>query len=73
MRSRRWAHRKLVAGLPLDRLLTETDGPFVEAEGLPVRPTSVAGTVADLGLLRAIEAGQIARIIIANLRTLVTA
>lgn len=66
-------HRKLVAGLPLDRLLTETDGPFVEAEGLPVRPTSVADTVAALASLRALEAGQIARTIIANLRTLVTA
>ncbi|WP_294293740.1 Qat anti-phage system TatD family nuclease QatD [uncultured Sphingomonas sp.] len=66
-------HRKLVAGLPLDRLLTETDGPFVEAEGLPVRPTSVADTVTELASLRAVEAGQIARTIIANLRTLVTA
>jgi TatD DNase family protein len=66
-------HRKLVAALPLDRLLTETDGPFVEAEGLPVRPTSVADTITELASLRAVEAGQIARTVIANLRTLVTA
>lgn len=66
-------HRKLVAGLPLDRLLTETDGPFVEADGLPVRPTSVADTVDGLASLQAVEASQIARTIIANLRTLVTA
>lgn len=64
-------HRKLVASLPLDRLLTETDGPFIEVEGAPVRPASVADTVAELASLRSAEADQIARVVIANLRTLV--
>ncbi|MCP3441519.1 Qat anti-phage system TatD family nuclease QatD [Bradyrhizobium sp. CCGUVB14] len=63
-------HRQLVAGLPADRLLTETDGPFVEIGGRPVRPRDVAQTVAELAALRgetieAMEGG-----ILNNLRTL---
>ena len=30
--------RNLVGSLPLDRLVTETDGPFVERDGRPLRP-----------------------------------
>ena len=66
-------HRQLVAALPLDRLLTETDGPFVEIDGTPIRPPSVSDTVNQLASLRAIEAGQLGRTIISNLRALVTA
>lgn len=64
-------HRQLVAGLPLDRLLTETDGPFVEAAGQPVRPTAVARTVADLATLRGETADVMSHRIVANLRALV--
>lgn len=66
-------HRQLVATLPLERLLTETDGPFVEIEGTPVRPPSVAGTVTALATLHGVEAGQIAQTMVSNLRTLVSA
>lgn len=65
-------HRQLVAGLPADRLLTETDGPFVEAAGRPVRPSAVAQTVADLAALRGDPVDMMARRIVANLRALVT-
>lgn len=65
-------HRQLVAGLPADRLLTETDGPFVEAAGRPVRPSAVAQTVADLATLRGETADVMAQRIVANLRALVT-
>ena len=41
-------HRQLVGSLPLDRLLTETDGPFVERDGQPVRPRDIRDTVAEL-------------------------
>ncbi|TGU42161.1 TatD family deoxyribonuclease, partial [bacterium M00.F.Ca.ET.152.01.1.1] len=34
--------QKLVRSLPLDRLLTETDGPFVEVGDKPVHPGDVA-------------------------------
>jgi TatD DNase family protein len=41
-------HRELVGKLPVDRLLTETDGPFVERDGRPARPVDVASTVAEV-------------------------
>lgn len=34
-------HRKFISILPLDRLLTETDGPFILHEGTPLRPSDV--------------------------------
>jgi TatD DNase family protein len=64
-------HQRLVADLPADRLLTETDGPFVEADGRPIRPREVAGTVEQLAALRAVPTDVMARTILANLRTLV--
>ena len=63
---------ELVASLPADRLLTETDGPFVEFEGHAIRPCDVARTVADLAALRAVPAKVMMRDIIANLRALLT-
>ncbi|WP_018991606.1 Qat anti-phage system TatD family nuclease QatD [Aromatoleum toluclasticum] len=47
--------RSLIVGLPLDRILTETDGPFVQVDGVAVRPRSVAGTLTALAPLRGIE------------------
>lgn len=65
-------HRQLVVSLPPDRLLTETDGPFVTSDGLPVRPRAVAQTVADLATLRGETAEAMALRIVSNLRVLVT-
>ncbi len=65
-------HRQLVVSLPLDRLLTETDGPFVTSDGLPVRPRAVAQTVADLATLRGDTTEAMALRIVSNLRALVT-
>lgn len=47
--------RSLIVGLPLDRILIETDGPFVQVDGVAVRPRSVAGTLTALAPLRGIE------------------
>ena len=33
--------RAIIASLPRDRVLTESDGPFVEVHGVPARPTDV--------------------------------
>ncbi len=63
-------HRALVASLPADRLLTETDGPFVEKDGRPVRPPDVKGTVASLAEVRGVLPDAMARQIISNLGTL---
>jgi TatD DNase family protein len=66
-------HQRLVAELPADRLLTETDGPFVEVGGRPIRPSEVAGAVEQLATLRAMPVDGMALAILANLRSLVTA
>lgn len=64
-------HRALVAQLPNDRLLTETDGPFVNHDGRPARPRDVAATVAELAKLHEIAADQMAERIVRNVGELV--
>lgn len=63
-------HRKLVAELPPDRILTETDGPFVLRADRPVRPRDVSEAVAELAQLRGESLEATAGIILANLRSL---
>lgn len=65
-------HRQMVTALPLDRLLTETDGPFVERDGRPIRPRDVSRTVAELAALRGTSVDSMANTIIQNLRRLVS-
>lgn len=65
-------HRQLVAGLPENRLLTETDGPFIEVGGRPMRPREVTRTVEQLAAVCRVPAEVMARNIIVNLRTLLT-
>jgi TatD DNase family protein len=43
--------RALVLRMPQDRVLTETDGPFVEEGQTPATPTTVKGTVCGLAEL----------------------
>jgi TatD DNase family protein len=64
-------HRAVIATLPLDRMLTETDGPFVECDGRPIRPRDVARTVTDLAALRGIVPADMAQRIRTNLAALV--
>lgn len=66
-------HRKTIAALPLDRLLTETDGPFTRSRnGEPARPKDVAATVEALALLLSMRFEEIATAIQNNLRRLVS-
>ncbi len=65
--------RALVAQLPLDRLLTETDGPFVLEADEPVRPGSVIRVVAELSDLHGVAAPEMQTQVLANLATLVRA
>ncbi len=65
-------HRQLVGSLPLDRLLTETDGPFVEFEGRPLRPRDVVSTVAELATVRSLSPQAMQDGILQNLRRLVS-
>lgn len=65
-------HRSLVALLPSNRILTETDGPFVQSEGHPTRPAiDIPKTVRRLAPIRGQSSEQTATQIINNLRDLV--
>lgn len=66
-------HRQLVGNLPLDRLLTETDGPFVERDGQPLRPRDVGHTVVELAEARSVSATAMEDAVLQNLRRLVSA
>ena len=63
-------HRALVAALPEDRLLTETDGPFVSLENRPTVPSDVRLTVERLAAVRSCESAVMAKRILANLSAL---
>jgi TatD DNase family protein len=62
--------RDLVATLPLERLLTETDGPFTQIDGRPARPADVETTIGTLANLRHLTADAAATTVQTNLRTL---
>ncbi len=65
-------HREVVAALPADKLLTETDGPFTKtAEGLTARPRNVRETLATLAELRRLPTSTLTELIGRNLRSLV--
>ncbi|WP_438275686.1 Qat anti-phage system TatD family nuclease QatD [Nitrobacter sp.] len=66
-------HRQLVGDLPLERLLTETDGPFVQSEGHPLRPRDVVTTVAELAAARNLSPTAMGDTILQNLKQLVSA
>jgi TatD DNase family protein len=62
----------VIGSLPLDRILTETDGPFGSLDGLcPARPTDVPAVVARLAELKCIAVEEMAAVIIANWRRLI--
>lgn len=62
----------LVAALPADRLLTETDGPFVQVAGRSVQPADLEATVIALARARSAEPTQMAASIRDNLKRLVS-
>lgn len=65
-------HRTLVASLPNERLLTETDGPFTNTGSRPTQPGDVRTTVEALAELRGSEPATVASSIQRNLRTLLS-
>ena len=65
-------NRAVVASLPIDRLLTETDGPFVEIGGRTVRPSDVVATVNALALARETDFASLTDAITRNLKRLVS-
>jgi Tat protein secretion system quality control protein TatD with DNase activity len=62
--------RDLVAALPSDRLLTETDAPFTQFGTRATAPIDVKETVEALATLRNMTLEHVAQIIHSNLRAL---
>ncbi|QNV67964.1 TatD family deoxyribonuclease [Pseudomonas sp. CFA] len=60
-------HRALVESLPLDRMLTETDGPFVQMAGKPLAPRDVKNTVQTIATLKELGSEVVASQMIKNL------
>ncbi len=65
-------HRATVTSLPLDRLLTETDGPFTKVDGREARPSDVSLTIDELAELRSLPPKELTEIVASNLRNLVS-
>lgn len=64
--------RALVKEMPRERLLTETDGPFVKLDERPVMPVDVRRTVSQLALACGLGAKEMSQVLLRNLRELVT-
>jgi TatD DNase family protein len=63
-------HKSMVATIPLNRILTETDGPFTTTAGQASKPIDVAIVVEALGNLHNISSLNLAATIRSNLRNL---
>jgi len=62
--------RAVVAVIPSDRLLTETDGPFTQFHGRPSRPSDVSVVLQQLASARSSTTEQLAATVISNLRAI---
>lgn len=62
--------RALIADLPIDRLLTETDGPFTQIDGRPAEPIDARVATEAISRVRNVTADAIARTVRTNLQTL---
>lgn len=65
-------HRALIATLPIEQVLTESDGPFTLARGRPARPADVLMSVELLARARGINPDVAASAIRVNLKRLVS-
>ena len=58
----------IVQTIPLDRILTETDGPFTSTGERPLQPSDVSDVVEGLGRLHGLPAFEVARVVRENLQ-----
>lgn len=66
-------HAAMLQAIPLDRMLTETDGPFTRTHDRPSRPGDVADVVEVLARLHGFPAENLADHFRGNLRSLLNA
>lgn len=64
-------HRETVASIPIERMLTETDGPFTKTEDRPSKPSDVHKTVELIAAVYKKEPVTVAASILKNLAKLV--
>lgn len=62
--------RLLVAGMPRDRVLTETDGPFARHGNSPLNPWDITSAESALAQLWGIAPDSVRKVLLANLRRL---
>jgi TatD DNase family protein len=62
--------RALIAELPSDRILTETDGPFTQVDGRPAEPQDTHGAVEAVAKIRESSAEAMGTTVVANLQSL---
>lgn len=65
--------RALVADLPFDRILTETDGPFTQAGGRSTEPADVISAVKEVAASRGMAPAIVEQSVFRNLRELLGA
>lgn len=61
--------RRIIEAIPRHRMLTETDGPFVNLQGHSARPQDVRNVLLDLAKLWKIDAVDVAENVYQNFRT----
>ena len=64
--------RRILQEIPKDRLLTETDGPFVEREGQPIPAGDVMRAVEEIAAVRNCKVSVVQTLIVENLRNLMS-
>ena len=62
--------RRLIQEIPLDRMLTESDGPFVQLDGQPARPSSVLKVLTEIASIRGTCPEEVRERVLANLKDL---
>jgi TatD DNase family protein len=63
--------KKIIGKIPLDKLLTETDGPFIELNGKPVVPSDIQMLHSELALLKGMLSEEINVIVDSNFQELI--
>ena len=64
--------RAVVAELPINRLLTETDGPFTQIDGRPTEPADARIAIEAVARAQNLASDEVAKVIRANLQALLS-
>lgn len=65
-------HIPMIQSIPIERVLTETDGPFTRIDNRPSQPADIENTVEELAHLYGLSMSDMVYVIRNNLRTLIS-